>query len=712
MKGYRFMAKKGRKKKVVRKTADIDYSKKKDYMRQRSAEMSVSGREIGEIPEVADPARRETASKDFIFFCETYFPEAFPLEWSDDHVRIIKKIETAVIGGACFAEAMPRGSGKTTIAEKSVIWSIVFGYHSFMALIGSSETAAQEMIDSVKQEFEDNELLSDDFPEVCYPIHCIDGIANRAPGQLYHGERTRITWTGKEMVLPRIEGSKASGAIVKIAGITGRVRGMKHRMPDGSVARPSLVIIDDPQTAESAYSLSQCATRERILAGDILGMAGPGKKITAIMPCTVIRSGDMADSILDRTKHPEWNGERTKMVYEFPKNEKIWDKYSEIWAECQRMHGNIDEATEFYRKNQKAMDEGAKIAWVQRYNHDEASAIQHAMNLKIKDAWSFFAEYQNEPLSVELENETKIMSSDEISEKINRYKHKEIPMNVNKLTAFIDIQEKMLFYCVCAFEDNFNGYLIDYGAFPKQNRSFYTLRDARTTLAHKYKNTGLEGRIYAGLTELTEILLGVEWQREDGTMMRIDRCLIDAAWGRSTETVYQFCRQSKYSNMVMPSHGVGITAGRTPMSEYKKQRGDQLGNNWRVPAAGKNNRTIRHVNYDTNWWKSFFHTRLAVAMGDKGCFSLFGAKPVIHKMYAEQLVAEYSVRTEGKGRVVDEWKIKPNRPDNHWLDCTVGCCVAASMLGVKLEGAEGITSTIRARRKFKVPGQTTVRRIK
>ena len=51
------------------------------------------------------------------------------------------------------------------------------------------------------------------------------------------------------------------------------------------------------------------------------------------MPCTVIRPGDMADNILDRDKHPEWNGERTKMVYAFPTNEKLWQQYAEIRAE-------------------------------------------------------------------------------------------------------------------------------------------------------------------------------------------------------------------------------------------------------------------------------------------------------------------------------------------------------------------------------------------
>ena len=202
--------------------------------------------------------------------------------------------------------------------------------------------------------------------------------------------------------MPTIPGSKASGAIIKVAGITGRIRGMKFKRADGQSVRPSLVVIDDPQTDESARSISQCATRESILAGAVLGLAGPGKKIAGVMPCTVIRPGDMADNILDRDKHPEWNGERTKMVYAFPANEKLWAKYAEIRAESLRARTRAgDEATEFYRHNREEMDAGAVIAWPERYNHDELSAIQHAMNLKLQDEAAFCAEYQNEPLPEE-----------------------------------------------------------------------------------------------------------------------------------------------------------------------------------------------------------------------------------------------------------------------------------------------------------------------
>ena len=88
-------------------------------------------------------------------------------------------------------------------------------------------------------------------------------------------------------------------------------------------------------------------------------MAGPGKKIAAILCATVIRPGDLADNILNRDKHPEWQGERTKMVYAFPTNEKLWDEYAKIRAESLKADGDGHEATKLYAAHRAGMDEGA-----------------------------------------------------------------------------------------------------------------------------------------------------------------------------------------------------------------------------------------------------------------------------------------------------------------------------------------------------------------
>ena len=660
----------------------LTYEEKRNAARARNLALATAGRDIGELPDVVDAERKEKCEKDFRLFCETYFPETFTLTWSPDHLKAINRIETAVLRGGLFALAMPRGSGKSSLTEVAAIWSMLYGHREFIVLIGATESAALELLDSLMTELEVNEHLAADFPEVCFPIQQLDGIANRCAGQLYHGERTRITWTSNEIVLPTISGSKASGIVVRVAGITGRIRGMKYKRPDGRSVRPSLVIIDDPQTSESAGSLEQTRKRVRVLAGDILGLAGPGQKISGIMPCTIIRPGDMADIILNRQTHPDWNGERTKMVYVFPKNTKLWEEYAEIRAEALRTDGNFQKATDFYAEHREEMDEGAQVSWEARFNHDEISALQHAMNLKFQDEVAFMSEYQNDPLPEDVGGE-EIMSIDAICQKINGLPHNKVPLACDRMTLFIDVQKALLFYVVTAWAENFTGSVIDYGAWPDQHRREFSLADANPTIQSEFPRAGLEGGLYAALTALTDDLLGREWEREDGAVLKIERALIDANWGQSTDLVYEFCRESKFAGIVLPSHGRYVGASSKPMTEYRKQPGDRLGFNWMMPSVAKK-RAVRHVIFDSNFWKSFVHARLAVPTGDKGSLTLYGRIPGTHQLLAEHLTAEYRVKTQGRGRTVDEWKLKPEHHDNHWLDCLAGCAVCGSMLGCSL----------------------------
>lgn len=672
------------------------YEEKKNLVRNRNIALALAGRDIGELPPVANPERKAACERNFQLFCETYFPETFTLAWSPDHLKVIGKIETAVLSGGLFALAMSRGSGKSSLTETAAIWAMLYGHREFVTLIGATETAAQEILESIQTELEVNEHLAEDFPEVSFPIGQLDGIANRCAGQLYHGERTRITWTNNEIVLPTIAGSKASGIVVRVAGITGRVRGMKYKRPDGRSVRPSLVIIDDPQTNESAGSLEQTRKRIRVLAGDILGLAGPGSKISGIMPCTIIRPGDMADIILNRQTHPDWNGEKTRMVYKFPVNMKLWEQYAELRAESLRADGNFQKATEFYIANRAAMDAGAEVSWKARFNHDEVSALQHAMNLKFQDEIAFASEYQNDPLPEETGGDA-LLSIDEICGKVNGLAKGRVPLKCDRMSMFVDVQKALLFYVVIAWAEDFTGAVIDYGAFPDQHRREFSLADANPTIQSLYPDAGLEGGLYAALNALTEDYLGREWEREDGAMLKVERAMVDANWGQSTDIVYEFCRRSTYAGILLPSHGRYVGASSKPMTEYRKQPGDRLGFNWMMPSvAGK--RAIRHVIYDTNYWKSFIHARLAVPTGDKGALTLYGRIPGVHQLLAEHLTAEYRVKTQGRGRTVDEWKIKPQSHDNHWLDCVAGCAVCGSMLGAALP----VTLPVRAAAKPRI----------
>jgi phage terminase large subunit GpA-like protein len=87
---------------------------------------------------------------------------------------------------------------------------------------------------------------------------------------------------------------------------------------------------------------------------------------------------------------------------------------------------------------------------------------------------------------------------------------------------------------------------------------------------------------------LTEDYLGREWEREDGAMLKIERAMVDANWGQSTDVVYEFCRRSTYAGILLPSHGRYVGASSKPMTEYRKQLGDRLGFNWMMPSVAGN----------------------------------------------------------------------------------------------------------------------------
>jgi hypothetical protein len=671
----------------------------------RSRMRSASTRNIGPIPVISDFARRESCRRDLAKFIMTYAGDG-KAPFSDDHFRVIKRIENAVFHGGRFVEAVFRGFGKTTISRAAAAWVLLYGHRRFVPIIGGTAAAAEGNLDAIQSLFESSPL-ADDFPEVCHPVLMLDGINQRAKGQLYETAGgvtapTRVSWGKKLARLPMTDGAVdrdgvfhpnvAAGAVILSCGITSsEIRGLNKRRRDGMELRPDFVILDDPQSDESAASSPQTDKRLDIIRKAILRSAGHAKGISVVMPCTVIRRGDLVDRLLDATKNPTWQGERIPFVRKWAdRHDTLWlEDYASLRKSCNPADPDDylrarREATAFYLKNREAMDAGCVVSWDYCFasEEDEVSAIQHAYNALIDDGEEVFAsEFQNQPL-VAAEDEGQL-TREEVAAKMNRAKRGHIPVDAQTLTAFVDVQGKALYWMVCAWASNFTGYIVDYGVLPEQDRRHFTLRQVERTLLKSYPNTGQEGAWRAGFDALAGKLLSREWKRDDGAAMRIARCLIDAGDGNAQAVVQDFCRQSAHAAVLLPSKGQGVTAGRMPFSEYRRKRGDRVSDhNWRIPAAA--GRSARTLLFDANYWKSFIRSRWRVALGDPGSLTLFGERADAHRMLLDHMVSEYSTRTEGRGRRLDEWDKRPNVSDNHFWDCLVGCAVAASEQGIVL----------------------------
>jgi hypothetical protein len=102
----------------------------------------------------------------------------------------------------------------------------------------------------------------------------------------------------------------------------------------------------------------------------------------------------------------------------------------------------------------------------------------------------------------------------------------------------------------------------------------------------------------------------------------------------------------------------------------------------RPPQAGRG----RLLLYDANMQKTFLQGRLSLPLGSPGALTLFGDDPAAHRMLAEHCCAEHSVPTEGRGRKLEEWRLRPGRSENHLFDAAVGNVACAASLGVEPAG--------------------------
>ena len=655
---------------------------RKKYTKDNATARYISGAgDIGFIPPCVNPDRRESCRYDFRLYCETYHAEEFSLGWSADHLIVIAKIEDVILRSELFALAMPRGSGKTTLCEKAVNWAIAYGHRQFICLIGSDKGASVRSIEAVKISFETNDILLADFPEICIPVQKLEGLAQRAHSQVYEGKPTRIRWSVDKLVFPCIEGSEASGACVQGFGLTGGIRGVKHSLPDGTTIRPNLCIVDDPQTDITAFSLTQNDQRERLLAGAVLKLSGPDKKMALIMPCTVIAKGDLADRMLDRSRNPRFQGHRMKMIYEFPTNMKIWEDFKVIWQEGLVAEDGGQAGKDYYIENREAMDKGAVIAWENRIEGEDPSALYSAMCFFLENEHAFMSEYQNSPIDENEDPENQLHLED-LEERCNGIAKHIVPVQYGRLVAFIDVGSATgITYVVMAIGEFFSASIVNYG----------------TVMVKTGKGFDEQEQVWEGLVEATR-LVNITYKVDSGQEIRVSQIGVDSGW--NTDLVYRFCRESEDSNILIPTKGAYVKPAQRLYAS--KHKGAVKGTEWIYAHVQSGARQIRLLRYNVNYWKTFAFERLRGGVGANGAVVFFG-KAKENKRIIDHLTSEYRVKMLVDNKNYDTWLLKPNR-ENHLWDCVVGCCVLGDYLGISIFGqSERSTNGLRKRKIVRLP---------
>ena len=647
--------------------------------------------------EPKDPKRREACEHDLERYLRTYYPRAFRGPFCRDHQKMIGRIQEAETGGGLYARALFRGGGKTTIFARAQLHATKYRFRRFAVTIGATNRDSARIIKQQKEELCFNELLLEDFPEVCYPCARTENDGRLARRQIWNGKSTGIGWSPDQIIYAAIPPSTVGGTILVARAITGAIKGLNHRTEDGTIIRPDFVLLDDVQTRRSAKSLTATEDRVQTIDGDVLGLAGHETAITAVMAVTPIYDGDLACIYLSREQKAEWRGETAPMVYQMPDAlDTLWDQYRQIADDARKNDGDPYAATAFYLAHREAMDAGAIVAWPDGPTSGRVSMLQYAMDLYFRSRQAFAAEYQCKPLATTVAPGL-MLSADQIAKKTSGVPGGTVPPKAEFLTAFVDAGKSYLFYAVVAWRKDFTGSVIEYGAWPPQRRRYYAKDDANPTIASYF---ALERPGLAGANEATMLAAALDtflpelrtrcWKDADGQEFSLRRILCDT--GDLGDVVCGAIVRLKQPRerlpVVMPSFGVGIGASKKPMAHQAKKDGDVVGWHWRAPEP-KERTQLREVQIDTNAWKSFVHRQFFVDRLMPGSLTLYGDSRTDHSLAADHLTAELPKEMENKSddRKVVEWKQQPGH-ENETLDCLVGCAVGAAMLGAELAGAQ------------------------
>jgi len=646
----------------------------KSYRTSQAALMAQRRRlEIGvEIGPIKNLRRRRLCTEDPERFCRVYFPRICYNRFTDDQRTMITAITDRLKYGGFQSIAAPRGDGKSIITRLVSLWALFYGWLKFIVLIGANSDFARGHLRDLKSQMENNQLLRDDFPEVCDPIAALEGAPQRGGTQIAEGARTRLYWGQHEIHLPIVPGSTAAGGIIMALGIEAPIRGLVR-----SGRRPDLVICDDIETKASANSDADTTRLRDVLDNDILGLAGPDKQIAAVYLCTILKESCISDVLTNPQESPAWHGIRQRFLIEKPADEATWQEYIEL-RQADQLAGDptARRAHKFYWQNRRRMNLGAKINNPYRYDHTklpdgsriELSALQHAYNLIADRGWeNFAAEYQNDPKS-DPNIEATDITIKSICAKLNHLDRGAVPIWSERITAGLDIGGRQIHWVVIAWRNPMLGAIIDYGIEPVYSPA------GKVTAEENLNET--RAAILAALAGFNE-WADQGWPRIDtGEIINLDLALIDAGW--QPDPVYKFCQaHPKYR----PSKGLGtgsLTARYRPAG--KKTGPAYSGRHWHAVRRSPRDPYLYHL--DSDFWKNTVHGGLILPANTPGSLVLFGSEALTHRPFALQITAETWTREFTPGRGWRE-RFAVHSRHNHWLDATAAGVAAADMLGIQ-----------------------------
>ena len=313
-----------------------------------------------EIGEVGRPAPRATEPLDLLTWGKTYLPEHFLKPPSAMHQWMAERLDGLSQNRGTKVNVLgPRGGAKSTLATLAYpLREALDGREPYIWILSDTAEQAHAHLENLKAELLDNPQITRDYPKA----------AGKGP-----------VWRAGKIVLN-------NGVTVESFGTGQRIRGRRYR-----ANRPSLLICDDLQNDRHAESARQRGHVRTWFHGTLLKAGTPSTNIVNL--ATALHREALA---MELAATPGWTSRTFRSIDPWPFNMSLWEQWEAIYADPQNPDARAA-AHDFYRKHQRAMDEGASVLWPQ---------VEDLYTLMCQRAESgraaFEREKQNSPLNPEM----------------------------------------------------------------------------------------------------------------------------------------------------------------------------------------------------------------------------------------------------------------------------------------------------------------------
>jgi len=470
---------------------------------------------------------------------------------------------------------------------------------------------------------------------------------------------------------------------------------MQHATASGATLRPDFVLIDDPQSDDTARSQGQIDKRMKTIKTSVLGLAGQNKAITVVMAATIIQKYDLAYRFLDRSEHPEWQGVTRKMLGAFPDDMEFWEsEYHEAYLHSLELQDDNKHVNSFYRKNRKRLEAGAVVNNKHRKGDNDVSALQHAMQLYFqrgRDA--FYSEFQNEPIddSGSLYSITPRL----VCSRVNGYDKGIAPEGAKFLTCMADVNYIGLNWVTAGFDNDFTSWIVDYGKFPGGSNMLYNPeKDTERTASQA---------ISKGIMQLVQFFM----EKEFGNHRQLNLLMIDGNF--QTETVCKTVEAVRHK--YKPPFKIVVHRGRGHKS-YKLKQATLVGKPGDECHLENTPMRGMQIIQNSDYWRMATQKAFLNEPGVAGSCSLFGKRPIEHDGIAREICSERldNFASTDKGNMY-VWNMTPGQA-NDKLDALVACFAGASLLGASFTGGNSKPKPSKRNKKPKLPPKngSTIRR--